>query len=457
MNASSSSFDPGGTGTESVLLIGLAPEEVELIQDLVSDFDLETELKTIPSIEDASEQLQKKDVLLVILRADGDRKRHDQDIRRIKRRLLRSVPLLVLVPPELSGKVREYLRAGAEEYWILPLDSTTFPPRLYVLLEWGQSALSEEGAQIEKSIVQKLTSVSFVQRVFSSLGHIFSFEGLEKTIASESGRVAGKWKMIRRLGFGSFGEAWLVQEREGESLAVAKIPHTHKLNTKCIREAAILKRMTGHPNAVELLEVVKEEGKVILIQEFVEGDTLQQFLDQGMDGTTKETAFRQLVEVVAYAHEKRIMHRDIKPENIIINRHGALKLLDFGTGKDLSRRSISNTVIGSRPFMAPEQIMGKSRLASDVWALGVILYALSTGFLPFYDDNEKQLMDIILEANPENPRNLEPEMPEELEKIILKCLQKDWNQRYRDATELRNDMLKRLPYFGEGRILTSDR
>jgi serine/threonine protein kinase len=147
------------------------------------------------------------------------------------------------------------------------------------------------------------------------------------------------------------------------------------------------------------------------------------------------------------------MHRDIKPENIIISPAGVLKLLDFGTAKDLTRRSVSNTVIGSRPYMAPEQILGKSRLASDVWALGVILYALATECLPFYDDNEKLLMDLILEVEPAPPRSLVPELPEEIEVIITTCLQKDPSQRYRDAVELRDALAKMLPDFGNGAVL----
>jgi len=147
------------------------------------------------------------------------------------------------------------------------------------------------------------------------------------------------------------------------------------------------------------------------------------------------------------------MHRDIKPENIIITPTGDLKLLDFGTSKDLSRGSISSTVIGSRPYMAPEQIMGKSRIASDVWALGVVLYSLATEFLPFYDENEKQLMDYILETEPDSPRELEPDLPEEVEIIILKCLRKEWSERYPDAFELRQDLLEKFPDFGTGAAL----
>jgi serine/threonine protein kinase len=266
--------------------------------------------------------------------------------------------------------------------------------------------------------------------------------------------IGGKWEKLRRLGFGSYGEVWLVKNPENVEPAVAKVPHSQKMNTKFLREAAILKRLRDHPNAVHLKEVVKQDGKVILIQEYVEGGTLQDLLGQGMEAAAKESAFLQLLEIVARAHADKIMHRDIKPENIIVTHKGILKLLDFGTGKDLTRRSISNTVIGSRPFMAPEQILGNSRLASDVWALGVILYALSTGCLPFYDDNEKVLMDIILESEPERPRNLEPDLSEELESVILKCLEKDWSRRYRSAVELKTDLSERLPTFGQGEILT---
>jgi len=84
------------------------------------------------------------------------------------------------------------------------------------------------------------------------------------------------------------------------------------------------------------------------------------------------------------------------------------------------------------------------------------LYSLATEFLPFYDENEKQLMDAILETEPERPRDLEPEMPEELEKIILKCLRKDWSERYPNAMELRKDLLAKFPSFGAGEVLPQE-
>jgi hypothetical protein len=437
------------------LLVNLAPDEVDHIRGLLSQFDLDVDVEAVSTVEDAELRVSQGGILLVVLHVDERLARPDQGIRRIKRSLSRQVPILLLIPPDLAGKVRDYFRAGADEYWILPLDGAAFPPRLYVLLEWGRSVLDKEGVTHPKRAWYETSKSSFLQRVWHSISRVVRLGPRQAGVdANEvTSQSAGKWERIRSLGFGSFGEAWLVREKGKDRLAVTKIPHSAKMNTKFLREAAILKRLEGHRNAVQFIEVEKESGKVILIQEYVEGATLQELIDQGMDSVSKEKAFLELLEIVAYAHDHKIMHRDIKPENIIVNTSGVLKLLDFGTGKDMTRRSISNTVIGSRPYMAPEQIMGKSRLASDVWALGVILYALSTGFLPFYDENEKQLMDMILEVEPETPRNLEPDLPEEIEAIILKCLQKDWERRYRTASELKRDLGTHFPHFGRGNVL----
>ncbi len=438
-----------------VALINLRPDEIKEIEEALSQFDIELRTAVYQTIGEPEHSFSNENPLLIVYRVDEHRKRPDQDVRKLRRMLSDPIPILLLILPEHARRVQDYLRAGADEYWILPLGSDAFPPRLQVLLEWGQSVIGKGRSSKEgKSIVEATGTIC--KRMWRGLLDLFAVSNRTQAAPhGDSAFIVGKWEKVRRLGFGSYGEVWLVRDRGSNASAVAKMPHSPKLNTKFIREAAILKRLLGHPNAVTLKEVVKEDEKVILIQEYVEGATLQDLLGRSMDGATKEKAFLELLDVVAYAHKQNIMHRDIKPENIIIAESGALKLLDFGTGKDLTRRSISNTVIGSRPFMAPEQIMGKSRLASDVWALGVILYALATGFLPFYDDNEKQLMDMILEESPEPPGNLEPGLREELESVILRCLEKDWSRRYKDAVELKDEILSLFPDFGHGRLLPS--
>ena len=439
---------------ESVLLINLAPEEIRHIQELLSHFDLEIGSIAVPAIGDAEPYFKQGDLILVILGLRGHQKRPDQDVHLVRRLIGRSVPLLVLISQEQATKARQYLRAGADEYWILPLDSTAFPPRLEVLLEWGQSALSEEFIRRQEVSMSKPRRTSSFYRAYYAFRNLFTPAASKKTMPSELvPLIANKWKKIRRLGFGTQAEIWLVKEEGGDTLSVAKIPHSRLMNTTFLRVAAILRRMAGHPNAVQLKEIVKEDGRVILIQEYLEGPTLRDLLDQGMGSVTKEKVFLELLAVVAHAHEQNIMHRDIKPENVIITPAGVSKLLDFGAGKDLSRWSTSGTAIGTRPFMAPEQIMGMSRLASDVWSLGVMLYLFSTGSFPYYDDNQKVLMDLILECNPESPRKLEPELPLQLESIILRCLEKDPDQRYSNAVILRSELLRVFPGFGGGKVL----
>ncbi len=263
--------------------------------------------------------------------------------------------------------------------------------------------------------------------------------------------IGERYEKVVRLGLGSFGEVWKVRDIEREGRApyyVAKIPRNKKLNTKFRQEADICRRLAGHPNAIKIVDVVEHRGRVVLLQEFVEGRSLKELMAQTLEESQKEKIVLQLVDIVAHAHNHRIMHRDIKPENIIIRRDGTLKLLDYGIAKELKDRDISSTLVGSRPYMAPEQIMGESQIASDVWALGVIMYALYTEWLPFFDDNEKALMDLILTREPEPPRKIEPDIPVEFEEIILKCLKKNPEERFADATALKKALLETFPQFG---------
>jgi len=263
--------------------------------------------------------------------------------------------------------------------------------------------------------------------------------------------LAGRFEKVERLGIGSYGEIWKVRDLlqdEDAPVYVAKIPKSNKLNHHFQREAAICERLKGHPNAVAILALVEDRGRLVLIQEFIEGPTLREMLERPLWEAERESIVMQVVDVVAHAHRHRIVHRDIKPENIIVRRDGVVKLLDYGVAKELKDRDVSSTMVGSRPFMAPEQIMGESQIASDVWALGVTMYAVYTEYLPFYHEHDKVLLDMILTLEPEPPRNLEPGMSTALEQIILRCLKKDPRDRYPDADALREALLDRFPGYG---------
>lgn len=437
----------------TVLVFGCREEELKMLKGMIEQLDGALVVQAVGDLDDRSVRAS-PDVRLVIVRVAGKEGRPDVAVQMLRNTVGRAVPVMALLPPGKGQRVRDILRAGADDYWILPLDENALPMRLHVLLEWGhriRETMRTTGHGRE-GILHRL--VHRIRAVFERLFGAGPSEGeMPPQISVDAARVLDQWEKIRRLGFGSFGEVWLLKHIDGRNMAVAKIPHEEKLNRKFLVEAAILGRLRDHPNAVKLLDVMKTGGKVILIQEYVSGKTLQELIDEGLDAQGKEKYFLQLLDVVAFAHRQHIMHRDIKPENILITPEGVLKLLDFGTAKDVTRRSISSTVIGSRPYMAPEQIMGRSRLASDVWALGVILYALATEYLPFYSENEKELMDLILESPPQSPRDLCPDIPEALERIILRCLEKDWKNRYHNAGLLQKALLEAFPRFGSGRVL----
>ncbi len=439
--------------TGTVLVVGCREDERKVLADMMAQLDGALVVHAVGAL-DEQEVHRIQELRLVIFRVGGQDSRPDLAVQKLRNVLGRNVPVLTLVPSGKGQRVRDILRAGADDYWILPLDENALPIRLQVLLEWGHRIREtmRTTSPSREGILRRLAVRfrGFFERLFGAGPPTGDVPG---SLSVDTARFLDRWEKIRRLGFGSFGEVWLLREKDGREMAVAKIPHEEKLNRKFFVEAAILGRLKEHPNAVKLLDVVKIGGKVVLIQEYVSGKSFQELIDEGLDALGKEKYYLQLLDVVAYAHRHHIMHRDIKPENILITPEGVLKLLDFGTAKDVTRRSISSTVIGSRPYMAPEQIMGRSRLASDVWALGVILYALATDFLPFYSENEKELMDLILESPPQSPREIVPEIPEALERIILRCLEKEWKSRYHNAGILQKALLEAFPQFGTGKTL----
>ncbi len=439
---------------ETALLINLPDGELHVLRDLLMEMAPATHVTCVSSLGDVCDSLLQTAVVLIVIHCDSAGREALQAVQKTRRSLRHRPPILLLVPPDRTEEIRTYLREGADEFWILPMDPFAFPARLEVLLQWGRSA--EEIRQIHEATPQAVRSneAPLLSQVWMSIRSLLGRHWERRNrVKKPAFFFGGRWERIRRLGFGSFGEVVLVRARKGSNIAVAKIPHGTGMNAHFLREAAILKRLAAHPRSVRLLEVIDDNGKAVIIEEYVEGASLQEVLNRGMESRQKERTFLELLDFVAFAHNQKIMHRDIKPENIIVTPSGNSRLLDFGAAKDLSRMTTSSTVIGSRPYMAPEQISGRSEVASDVWALGVLLYTLATGLLPFYDDNEKKLMDMILESEPQAPRSLEPDLPEAMEQVILKCLRKDSQMRYGDAGALKDELLRLFPRFGDGGTL----
>jgi hypothetical protein len=442
------------TPLETILLFGLTATETALVKQLVSSFEIDIVPLSIGTIRNFVQHFPEKKICLIIFHVDIKRSRQDRVIRLIRDFVGPFVPFLILVPDQRKGNIKKYLAAGADDFMEIPLNENRFAISFLILLEMGQAVTrpqvteSKANGDVPRRAGDTLNRlVGYFQEGLS----YFAPKSLIKKIRTE--KISDRWEQVRLLGLGGFGVVRLVREIGTGRLAVAKTPHSPQMNIRVLRSAAILKRLVHHPNIVQLLEVVKDSGRFILIQEYVEGPTLQQLLEQGISALDREAIFLQLVSVISYAHKHKIMHRDIKPENIMISKSGRLKLLDFGIARDLSWQAPDRGSEGTVNFMPPEQFEGRSCIASDVWALGVILYIFATNAVPYFQQNDKYPQDIDITVESRAPRKINPQLDINLESIIMRCLEKDLEKRYLDATELLEDLRTVLPLFGRGELL----
>lgn len=461
-------------GSETVLTVNLTQEEAQLITRLTRPFFMQTISIQGRNLLQHEAIIQSKSLCLLIIRVDENRYRQVQTIRQFKKALHHPIPLLLLIPRSSASALHQYLKAGADDYIVIPLDDESFAIRFYVLLECGQAIIHHSSNQVpshdtnqhDNELKKPLSNnkkegdvsqhKAIWQRMAGFLQEGLSFFSPKSQFARVGKRpIFSKWHPIKKIAQGGDGEIWLVKEAGKEREAVAKIPHTPMLNISTLRAAAVLKRLVYHPNIVHLIEVVKEGDKYILIQEYVDAPTLPERLKRGMTSLEKESTFLQLLTVTAYAHSHNIMHRDIKPDNIMIKPDGYLKLLDFGSARDVAWVDETVSAQGTLNFMPPEQLDGAPCLASDVWAIGCILYILAVNRLPFYQDNSAYPMDIEVEKRAVPPTHVIPEISEDLEEIIMRCLEIDLEKRYGDASELRKDLLQRIPDFGKGGYIPS--
>jgi eukaryotic-like serine/threonine-protein kinase len=266
------------------------------------------------------------------------------------------------------------------------------------------------------------------------------------------GQHIGDYEILSVLGLGGMGKVYKVRNVISDRVEAMKIllpdlTSHQSLADRFLREIRLLASL-NHPNIASLRTALTHENQLVMIMEFVEGETLANRLSRAPISTAEAVDYSdQILSALSYAHKQYIIHRDIKPANMMLTPQGIVKLMDFGIARSSSDGTLTSTgtTLGSLNYMPPEQVRGQSADSrSDIYSYGVSLYELLTGKLPFRGDSQYSLMTAHLNEEPAAPITMRADLPPALNEIILMAMAKDPAQRFQSADAFRA-ALKSVP------------
>jgi serine/threonine protein kinase len=218
------------------------------------------------------------------------------------------------------------------------------------------------------------------------------------------------------------------------------------------QEAEFAASLGKHPNIVDIYDIGQDSDLHYIVMEYVEGSTLKDLINQKGRFTVPEafSVGRQVASALAFAHSRGLVHRDVKPQNILVTPDGQAKVTDFGIARSMTTSQLTRTgmVIGTVHYFSPEQAQGKPLgPESDIYSLGIILYEMLTGHLPFDAENAIGIAMQHIHSSPPSPWDYNPDLPARAVAVVMRALEKDPEQRYRDAAELAGALSAQM---GEG-------
>jgi serine/threonine protein kinase/predicted Zn-dependent protease len=262
---------------------------------------------------------------------------------------------------------------------------------------------------------------------------------------------AGRYQVVEEMGRGGMGRVYkVIDTKLKEELALKLIHPEIAVDERIIKRFGNelkMARKISHKNVCRMYHLEEEDGVHYLTMEFIRGESLKDMI--GMMGQLSPgqalSIVKQVCEGLAEAHKLGVVHRDLKPSNIMIDREGNARIMDFGIARSLKAKGITRTgtMIGTPEYMSPEQVEGlETDQRSDLYSLGVILYEMVTGRIPFDGETPFSIALKHKSEKPQDPKEINPQIPEDISRLIMKCLEKDREKRYQTAEELLADLGK---------------
>jgi len=268
-------------------------------------------------------------------------------------------------------------------------------------------------------------------------------------MAFEPGSVIADYEVLRSLGEGAVAEVYLVKHRVTGRLEAMKVLHRRGLADQRVdRFLREIKLQAGlsHPNIAAVRTALEVDGELLMIMEYVEGQSLRAIIEQGRPkAATALDYILQALSALEYAHGHEITHRDVTPSNMLVSAEGKLKLTDFGLAKAMGNPSLTQTgtPLGSLFYMSPEHVRGVAAAdhRSDIYSVGAVLYELVTGSPPFEGSNAFEVMRAQVEEQPKSPADAAPGLIPGVEEVLMRALAKDPEKRFAAATEMRQALV----------------
>jgi hypothetical protein len=260
------------------------------------------------------------------------------------------------------------------------------------------------------------------------------------------GQRIGDYEVLGVLGAGGMGKVYkvrnVISDRvEAMKVLLANLTSQKELADRFLREIKLLASL-NHPNIAALNTAMTLDNQLIMMMEYVDGTTLATRLQQGPIPPAEAVNYStQLLSALSYAHKLNVIHRDVKPANMMLTREGVVKLMDFGIARPNNEQgmTVTGTTLGSLNYMSPEQVRGEAvDQRSDLYSMGVSIYEMVTGQLPFRGHSNYSIMSAHLQETPQPPMVLRPDLPKGLSDIVLMSMAKDPKDRFQSADAFAN-------------------